>query len=110
MKGKSAGAGGEIGKEVTVPRRHTIGRGISILGAFLLVFVLMAFLLAYLGGRQKGAGLWSDAVGVIEVRGVINGGDKIIKAIRDFAKTDHIRAVVLRWEFPGGGVAPAQEI
>jgi protease IV len=112
MKGKSAAAGGETGKEVTtVPPRHAIGRGFSILGAFLLFFVLTALLLAYFGGGQKGAaGLWSDAVGVIEVRGVINGADKIIEAIRSFAKSDHIRAVVLRVESPGGGVAPSQEI
>jgi len=94
-----------------VPPRHAIGRGFGILGAFLLIFVLTAFLLAHFGGGQKGAaGLWSDAVGVIEVRGVINGADKIIEAIRSFAKSDHIRAVVLRVESPGGGVAPSQEI
>jgi len=95
---------------VTVPRRHTIGRGIGILGAFLLVFVMTALLLSSLGGGEQGAGLWSDAVGVIEVRGVINGADKTIESIRRFAKADHIRAVVLRVESPGGGVTPSQEI
>jgi protease-4 len=95
---------------VTVPRGHTIGRGIGILSAFLLVFVLTAFLLSYFGGGQSGAGLWSEAVGVIEVRGVINDADKIVDSIRRFAKADHVRAVVLRVESPGGGVTPSQEI
>jgi len=95
---------------VTVPRGHTVGRGIGILSAFLLVFVLTAFLLSYFGGGQSGAGLWSAAVGVIEVRGVINDADKIIDSIRRFAKADHVRAVVLRVESPGGGVTPSQEI
>jgi protease IV len=95
---------------VTVPRRRTIGRGIGILSAFLLVFVLTAFLLSALGGGQQGVGLWADAVGVIEVRGVINGADTIIDSIRRFAKADHVRAVVLRVESPGGGVTPSQEI
>jgi protease IV len=93
-----------------VPRRRTIGRGIGILSAFLLVFVLTAFLLSALGGGQKGVGLWADAVGVIEVRGVINGADTIVDSIRRFAKADHVRAVVLRVESPGGGVTPSQEI
>jgi protease IV len=93
-----------------VPRRRTIGRGIGILSAFLLVFALTAFLLSALGGGQKGVGLWADAVGVIEVRGVINGADTIIDSIRRFAKADHVRAVVLRVESPGGGVTPSQEI
>lgn len=93
-----------------MPRGHTVGRGIGILSAFLLVFVLTAFLLSYFGGGQSGAGLWSKAVGVIEVRGVINDADKIIDSIRRFAKADHVRAVVLRVESPGGGVTPSQEI
>ncbi len=93
-----------------MPRGHTVGRGIGILSAFLLVFVLTAFLLSYFGGGQSGAGLWSEAVGVIEVRGVINDADKIIDSIRRFAKADHVRAVVLRVESPGGGVTPSQEI
>jgi len=93
-----------------VPHGHTVGRGIGILSAFLLVFVLTAFLLSYFGGGQSGAGLWSEAVGVIEVRGVINDADKIVDSIRRFAKADHVRAVVLRVESPGGGVTPSQEI
>ncbi len=93
-----------------MPRGHTVGRGIGILSAFLLVFVLTAFLLSYFGGGQSGAGLWSEAVGVIEVRGVINDADKIVDSIRRFAKADHVRAVVLRVESPGGGVTPSQEI
>jgi len=95
---------------VTVPHGHTVGRGIGILSAFLLVFVLTAFLLSYFGGGQSGAGLWSEAVGVIEVRGVITDADKIVDSIRRFAKADHVRAVVLRVESPGGGVTPSQEI
>ena len=93
-----------------MPHGHTVGRGIGILSAFLLVFVLTAFLLSYFGGGQSGAGLWSEAVGVIEVRGVITDADKIVDSIRRFAKADHVRAVVLRVESPGGGVTPSQEI
>jgi len=93
-----------------VQRRHTVGRGLGILGAFLLVFALTAFLLAYLGTEQEGAAWWSAAVGVIEVRGVIDGDDEVIPTIQRFAKSEQVRAVVLRIESPGGGVTPSQEI
>lgn len=93
-----------------MPRERTIGRGIGILGAFLLVFVLTAVLLSYLGGEQEGGGLWSEAVGIIEVQGVIDSERKIVDFLRRFAKDEDIRAVVLRVESPGGGVAPSQEI
>jgi protease-4 len=74
------------------------------------VFALTAFLLTYLGSEQEGAGWWSAAVGVIEVRGVIDGDDEVIPTIRRFAKSEQVRAVVLRVESPGGGVTPSQEI
>jgi protease-4 len=93
-----------------LPRERTISRGIGILGAFLLVFVLTAVLLSYLGGEQEGGGLWSEAVGIIEVRGVIDNERKIVDSLRRFAKDEDIRAVILRVESPGGGVAPSQEI
>jgi protease IV len=93
-----------------VPRGHAVSRGIGILGAFLLVFILTALLLTYLGGGETGGGLWAEAVGVIEVRGVIESERSTVDAIRSFAKDDDIRAVVLRVESPGGGVTPSQEI
>ncbi len=111
MREKSGAADGEDepgGNKL--PRERTIGRGIGILGAFLFVFVLTAVLLTYLGGEQEGGGLWSDAVGVIEIRGVIESERKIVESVRRFAKDEDIRAVVLRVESPGGGVAPSQEI
>ena len=95
---------------MTVPRRQAVSRGLGILGAFLLVFIVTALLLTYLGGGETSSGLWSSAVGVIEVRGVIESEREASNAIRRFAKDDHIRAVVLRVESPGGGVTPSQEI
>ena len=45
-------------------RTHVVSRGLGILGAFLLVFALTAFLLAYLGsgrdGRGGHRGAWGD--------------------------------------------------
>ncbi len=93
-----------------MPRGHTVGRGIGILSAFLLVFILTALLLTYFGSGKGEGGLWAAAVGVIEVRGVIDSERSVVDAIRSFAKDDDIRAVVLRVESPGGGVTPSQEI
>jgi protease-4 len=73
------------------------------------MFALVALVLSYAGG-QDGGGLWSSAVGVIEVRGVIDNDEETIEAIRRFAKSDQVRAVILRVESPGGAVTPSQEI
>ncbi len=92
-----------------MPQRRAVRRGLRILGTFLLVFVVTAWLLSSAGDGSRGS-LWSTAVGVIEIRGVIDDDDETIEAIQRFAKADHIRAVILRVESPGGAVTPSQEI
>src|SRR6185369_2313513 len=49
-------------------------------------------------------------VGVVEVSGVINDSDDIVEALRDYEHASSVKAVVLRIDSPGGGVAPSQEI
>src|SRR5215470_238991 len=92
-----------------VPQQRAVGRGLGILSVFLLIFALTAWLLTSFGKDAKG-GLWSAAVGVIEIRGVIDSDQETVEAIRRFGKSDQIRAVVLRVESPGGAVTPSQEI
>jgi len=94
---------------MAVPQQRAVRRGFGILGAFLLMFIFAAWLFTSLGD-SSGVNLWSAAIGVVEVRGVIDDSDEVIESIRHFAKADYIRAVILRVESPGGAVTPSQEI
>jgi protease-4 len=94
---------------MVVPRKRAVRRGLGILGAFLLMFGLTAWFLTSFG-NGVGVTPWSSAIGVIEVRGVIDEDEEVIDSIRRFAKADQIRAVILRVESPGGAVTPSQEI
>ena len=49
-------------------------------------------------------------VGIVEVKGVITSSKEIIQNIKEFTENDSIKAIVLRVDSPGGGVAPSQEI
>jgi protease-4 len=49
-------------------------------------------------------------VGVVEIKGVINESDDVVEALKTFQKSPSVKAVVVRIESPGGGVAPSQEI
>jgi protease-4 len=51
-----------------------------------------------------------EKVGVIPIEGIIGDAREIIDQINEFADSNGIRAVVLRIDTPGGGVAPSQEI
>lgn len=50
------------------------------------------------------------AVGVVEVKGIILDSGETIRQLRECAKNDRVKAVVLRIDSPGGVVAPSQEI
>jgi protease-4 len=92
-----------------VPRRHPILRGIVNLAAFGFFAIVGLGLYAHFSG--DGAGLFEkNAVAVVTVEGVIDTSDDIVKTLDRLGKNDAIRAVVLRVDSPGGGVAPSQEI
>lgn len=81
---------------------------IAIVIAGAVSFLILISLGAFLPGRQALA--FGDKVGVIEIEGTMITGTQVVNEIRQFAKDDGIRAIVLRIESPGGVVAAAQEI
>ena len=91
--------------------RHPIARGIAILSTVVVLFFVVAFALT-LGtdGRLSTALTLGGRVGVVEVKGVINDSDDVVEALRAFERAPAVKAVVVRIESPGGGVAPSQEI
>ena len=75
---------------------------------FLIVFGIIALLsLAVTYTKKVPLGA---KVAVIEVTGVIIDSADVIKEIEDYANDNSIKAVILRVNSPGGGVAPSQEI
>ena len=92
-----------------MPRRHPILRGLLVLSAigFVLIVALAAF--SYL--KSEGIALLSkNAVAIVTVEGVIENSRETVRTLDRLAKNDGVRAVVLRVDSPGGGVAPSQEI
>jgi protease-4 len=76
-----------------------------------MIFISILFTLG-----MKGAGLveWVDMggqrIGIVEIYGVILEPDEILNHIKQFREDETIKAIVLRINSPGGGVAPSQEI
>jgi protease-4 len=73
--------------------------------AFSVVVFLSGTLLE--GGRSFAS---QEKIGVVLVEGIIRDAREIVKQLTDYAKDDAIRAVVVRIDSPGGGVAPSDEI
>ncbi|RMD59863.1 MAG: signal peptide peptidase SppA [Nitrospirae bacterium] len=51
-----------------------------------------------------------DKIGVVKVEGVIKDAETTVNQLRELGDDESIKAVVIRVNSPGGGVAPSQEI
>ncbi|MCC6763566.1 MAG: signal peptide peptidase SppA [Deltaproteobacteria bacterium] len=88
-----------------------IVRGLMVLSIAVVMFFAAATALT-VGTDGKLGNLLSlgSKVGVVEVKGVISESDDVVDALKRFEKSPAIKAIVVRIESPGGGVAPSQEI
>lgn len=92
-------------------RRAAWVLGIVFGGMFLTLFGFLIVL--YVAVKSDGEGSSSsggDRVGVVELQGTIMDSKKVLKELKTFAEAEHIKAVVLRIDSPGGAVGPSQEI
>ena len=52
----------------------------------------------------------SDNIGVLEINGTITTSKKYIDDLNYLLDRDDVKAIIIRMNTPGGGVAPSQEI
>jgi protease-4 len=89
-------------------RRHPIVRALLILVAGVIGLLVIVAGITFFGGDHGPP--FGNAVGVVELRGVIQDATDTIETLERFRTQDSTVAVVLRVESPGGAVAPSQEI
>ncbi len=90
-------------------RRHPILFAFVLLILMAMVFSAVIFSVSALSGKGKSF-LASEKVGVVTVAGVITDARETVQQLEELGQDDSVRAVVVRIETPGGGVAPSQEI
>lgn len=91
-----------------IMRKHPVILGLGLLLLIGLFFLLLMALMGSLFGQRTLT--WGEHVGVVTIEGVIRDSQEISRQLNAFGKDGSIKAVVLRIDSPGGGVAPAQEI
>ncbi|MBW2141692.1 MAG: signal peptide peptidase SppA [Deltaproteobacteria bacterium] len=76
------------------------------------VIVILAGVLvgaAYFFG-DVGDKSFGDGIGVVEIKGIITSSEQTLKTLNLFRHDKRIKAIILRIDSPGGGVAATQEI
>jgi protease-4 len=88
-------------------RRRPFLRGcltvLVVLAAFFVLLVVISRMDSFSLAR-------GEKVAVIPVSGLISDSESVIDSLKRFGKDNSVKAVVLRINSPGGGVAPSQEI
>jgi protease IV len=93
-------------------QRHPVLLGFLILGAiFLLFWGGMAYFLSsfFKSPRTELFGA-REAVGVIELNGLIATSEETIRQLTEFRRNSAVKAIVVRIDSPGGAVGASQEI
>jgi len=85
--------------------------GLVISGVVVLFFILVGVSLWGLS-RQSDFTFMSvgDKVAIIEINGIIESSEDIVRQLRKYGDDNSVPVVVLRINSPGGAVAPSQEI
>jgi protease-4 len=82
---------------------------IAALGFFFFIAVILLAVLA-LSGEGGWTGLGGDRIAVIYVEGVIFDSRTTVEQMKLYADDERVKAVLIRIDSPGGGVAASQEI
>jgi len=82
-----------------------------IAGFGFVVFVAIILLAALLFSREGGfIGLGGDRIAVVYLEGVIFNSKTINESLKTYGDDSRVKAILLRMDTPGGGVAASQEI
>jgi len=101
---------------VAPPPRRSGWFWVAVLGGIFAVVVIVicvtfASLAKSLGADSDASSAFSsDAIGVIDISGVITDADKIDKQLDKLGDDDRVKAIILHIDSPGGGAAASQEI
>ncbi|MFQ5781348.1 MAG: S49 family peptidase, partial [Nitrospiria bacterium] len=88
-------------------------KSLLIGGAYFLLFSLLFFVVTYwVSIRGVGGGRWraGDKIALIRIEGVIVDSKEVVEELHRYADDQDIKAILLRIDSPGGGVAASQEI
>ncbi len=82
---------------------------VSALGFFFFIAVILLSAIA-LSGQGGWSGLGGDRIAVIYIEGTIFDSKTAVEQLKMYADDSRVRAVLIRIDSPGGGVAASQEI
>ncbi|NPA94605.1 MAG: signal peptide peptidase SppA [Thermodesulfobacteria bacterium] len=87
----------------------TVG-GLTLLGFLFFSSLIALFLFKSGAATSPLISSSGDGVGIVELQGVIGSPEDVLKQLRQFREDNHVKAIVVRIDSPGGAVGASQEI
>ncbi len=84
--------------------------GLAFLGGFFLFVLILLVITTVFLLRGKPTLHKGPQIGVVEIVGVISSAEETIKDLKNFIDDDHVKAIVVRIDSPGGAVGASQEL
>ena len=81
---------------------------LAVLGLIAILVLILSGVVYILGDTKEQAR--GGSVGVIEIKGIISRAEPVLRTLVQFRNDKNIKAIILRVDSGGGGVAPTQEI
>jgi protease-4 len=79
-------------------------------GAFFLFILTLFALIVFSFREDRDFGLGRNKIGIVDLSGIILESKTIVEQLQRFADNPSVKAIILRIDSPGGGVAASQEI
>lgn len=84
--------------------------GFAFLSVGIGLFVLTDAITSPIEKEDENLSGTGPRVAIVEVKDVIYSSDEIVRQLKKYDKNKNVKAIVVRVESPGGGIAPSQEI
>ena len=90
-------------------KRPWLVYGLAFIGGLVVFFILLSFIISLLMiFKEKDFG--KPQIGILQIKGIILDAEEYLIAIKEMAKKESIKAIVVRINSPGGSVGASQEI
>jgi protease-4 len=83
---------------------------IIVVAGISFLFLLLISIGLSMRGESFSMRPWGGEVALIDVKGVITSSEDVVRQIKKYQEDGRVKALVVRLDTPGGGVAPSQEI
>ena len=83
---------------------------LALVGVFFILAIVCVSILIFSFWEGRPSLVKSDSIGIVKIEGIIYDSEPVLKVLQKFKESDHIKAILVRIDSPGGVVGASQEI